>query len=364
MGIVHADCDLVPGLGALGRDVDPPTFPCSYGLSLAYAGLTAPCKQSSLLDRLQSKHSSQMRSFETQAGLYDCSWNEANQGQVLTAGTDGVIKLWDLGTRDGFPVGDWREHTREVSGVDWNLVSKDIFASASWDSTVRIWSPRSQASLRVITDHAERGGPSSSVYGAIWAPHSPKLLLSFSGDGTARVLDTVNPQATAVKLDHHQGQEVLSGDWDKYNPNLVSTGCAGHAIFTWDLRNPSRPLATLLGHTYAIRRIQCSPHATGVLASASYDMTVLLWDSLVSSRTHGAGAIPGGRLSTIHRAGGGARAEGLMGLPESVLDVCSGHTEFVSGLSFNLFSSSLLASCAWDRKVCLWRYPPRESVFG
>lgn len=44
--------------------------------------------------------------------------------------------------------------TKEVSCVEWNLLSKDVFASASWDGTIRIWSPVTGASLRTFHDHS------------------------------------------------------------------------------------------------------------------------------------------------------------------------------------------------------------------
>lgn len=36
-----------------------------------------------------------VRDFLTQEGLYDCSWNEMNENQLVSASADGSIKLWD-----------------------------------------------------------------------------------------------------------------------------------------------------------------------------------------------------------------------------------------------------------------------------
>ncbi|CAN0541449.1 unnamed protein product, partial [Ectocarpus sp. 12 AP-2014] len=200
----------------------------------------------------------ELRSFHTQAGLFDCAWSECHPHQMATAGADGVVKLWDLGAVDGFPVADWREHTQEVSGVDWNLVSKDLFASASWDGSVKLWTPSAGVSSHTFRDHGRH-----PVYGAIWSPVNPGQLLSFSGDGTARVLDINSPGAVTV-LDGHGGAEVLAGDWDKYNHPVVATGCADRAVRTWDLRQPRQPLSVMLEHRYAVKRLRFSPHQSGV----------------------------------------------------------------------------------------------------
>jgi peroxin-7 len=37
-----------------------------------------------------------------------------------------------------FPIQNWHEHQREVFSVDWNLVTKDVFSSGSWDHTIKI----------------------------------------------------------------------------------------------------------------------------------------------------------------------------------------------------------------------------------
>jgi WD40 repeat protein len=42
----------------------------------------------------------EVRNFLTREGLYDCSWSEVNEGQLVSASADGSIKLWDLSTSE------------------------------------------------------------------------------------------------------------------------------------------------------------------------------------------------------------------------------------------------------------------------
>jgi len=80
---------------------------------------------------------------------------------------------------------------------------------------------------------------------------------------------------------------------------------------------PSSPRNVLTGHTLAVRKIAASPHTGNILASASYDMTVRIWD-----------------LET--------------GRAVSVWD---GHTEFAYGVDWSLFGEGWLGSVGWDGKV-------------
>lgn len=76
-------------------------------------------------------------SFDTQDSLYDTAWSEAHENQIAVACGDGSVKLFDISLSD-FPVMSWQEHNREVYAVSWNLVSKDTFASSSWDGTIKL----------------------------------------------------------------------------------------------------------------------------------------------------------------------------------------------------------------------------------
>jgi len=198
----------------------------------------------------------EIRHFDTQDGLYDCCWNEANENQLVSASADGSIKMWDLNARDGFPIRNWHEHSQEVSSVDWNLASKDTFISSSWDNTIKVrpslpllppplaqpcsahcpaccpplpgvqvWNPVVDQSICTYAEHQY------CVYNAIWNPHSATTFVSCSGDNTIKIFDVGQPSSVAT-IQAHQN-EVLAVDWNKYNEFLVATGSVDQTIKTW-----------------------------------------------------------------------------------------------------------------------------------
>lgn len=79
------------------------------------------------------------------------------------------------------------------------------------------------------------------------------------------------------------GTEVLSLDWNKYRPFLLASAGVDKMIKVWDCRMVKLGAGQeqvggvcevpLLGHEYAVRKVQWCPHRPDVLASSSYDMT-------------------------------------------------------------------------------------------
>lgn len=199
----------------------------------------------------------------------------------------------------------------------------------------------------------------------MFAPSQPNTIASCSTDGLLKVWDTrapvgvptaSSPTAQASLSMQAHPTEVLSLDWNKYQPHLIATGSVDRTIRIHDLRmasqsmtaptsgmptmQPTATVANLLGHEYAVRRVAWSPHSANVLASASYDMTARVW----SIDAAALGGQPG--TGTFGPAGmGGARMERIY----------DGHTEFVVGAAWSLYEEGLLATCSWDQEVHLWR---------
>jgi peroxin-7 len=82
------------------------------------------------------------------------------------------------------------------------------------------------------------------------------------------------------------------------------------------------PINVLQGHRYPVRKVKFSPHDPSILASASYDMMVIIWDTNPNS--------------------------------SQVVKIHSAHTEFAVGIDFSLHVPKLLASVGWDGRCLVW----------
>ncbi|OJD16021.1 hypothetical protein AJ78_03774 [Emergomyces pasteurianus Ep9510] len=299
-----------------------------------------------------------LKYFTTQDSLYDIAWSEIHENQALVGSGDGSIKLFDA-TVDEFPIQGWKEHSREVFSVHWNLVAKDRFCSSSWDGTVKIWSPSRPQSLLTLPTH-------SCTYSVAFSPHSPDILSCVSSDSYVRVFDLRTPASAnnhlTVQIPIHGGasvptkpgfppapascppSEALTHDWNKYRPSVLATAGVDRTIRTFDIRAPQQgPLSAMVGHEYAVRKVTWSPHLSHVLLSASYDMTCRVWSDGSDTGT------PGGDADLMR---GGLSTQPVMGRE---LGRMGRHTEFATGVDWCLFGSEgWCASCGWDERLCVW----------
>jgi peroxin-7 len=63
-----------------------------------------------------------MREFFTQDATFDVCFNESNENQLLSAGGDGVLRLWDL--MHDKPINSWAGHKGEIFSCEWNHINK------------------------------------------------------------------------------------------------------------------------------------------------------------------------------------------------------------------------------------------------
>jgi len=286
------------------------------------------------------------KTFDTNDALYDLAWSEINENQLVTACGDGSLKLFDLGLND-FPVMNFHEHKRETFSVCWNPINKDTFISSSWDGTVKIWSPTRNHSIKTLP-------VGSCTYSTSFCPSNPALISAVSSDSHLRLFDLRTPSSAKYHLvssipvhapspsagpgPANPGvappSEILTHDWNKYRDSVVATAGVDRVLRTFDIRNPAQgPLSVMLGHQYAVRKLAWSPHASDVLISGSYDMTVRLWND-------GSGA--------PHEPAQGPTLGAEMG-------IMNRHTEFVTGVDWCLFGAGgWVASVGWDERVLLW----------
>ncbi|KAJ2852514.1 peroxisomal targeting signal 2 receptor [Coemansia brasiliensis] len=259
---------------------------------------------------------SERKHFDTQDGLFDVSWNESHENQLITGSGDGSIKLWDI-TLNNHPISKWHEHKREVMSVEWNYVTKTSFISSSWDGTSKVWNPASPQSIRTFSEHQ------GCVYGSVWSPRQPDQFATCGEDKVVKLWSVNQPNGKSLATFNGHMDQVLSLDWNKYAPEQFVTSSVDRTIKIWDIRNPRGQLAMFGPFEFSVRRVKFSPFSPHYIAAAGYDMSASIWD------------VRNGSVVFVHDA----------------------HREFVFGVDWSLFHPGVMATCSWDEQVHLFKIP-------
>ncbi|CAI0653444.1 unnamed protein product, partial [Colletotrichum noveboracense] len=123
---------------------------------------------------------------------------------------------------------------------------------------------------------------------------------------------------------------VLDTDWNPFNDRIIASGSEDGKVFIWevpenftlytDAEEPGHvsPVSKLAGHSRKVGQVLFNPAAENILASASGDFTIKLWDIGTGQSTHSLK-----------------------------------HNDIVQSLSWNA-SGSLLVTTSRDKKIRVW----------
>ncbi|KAF4031604.1 WD domain G-beta repeat [Phytophthora infestans] len=161
-------------------------------------------------------------------------------------------------------------HQDAVMSLDWNNSHRNMLASGSADSTVKVWDITTQKCLYTMAHH------SSKVQSVRWNPAETTVLASASFDRTIVVLDGRQPDAFSK---FQLSGEVESIAWAPHNPSTIVASSEDGVVVGFDVRmNGSAPLFRFDAHAGAVSAISFSAQVPGLLATAGVDKTVKLWD--------------------------------------------------------------------------------------
>ncbi|XP_028656368.2 PWP2 small subunit processome component [Erpetoichthys calabaricus] len=168
---------------------------------------------------------------------------------IATGGDDGKVKVWN--TNSGFCFVTFTEHTSSVSAVTFNYTGF-VILSASLDGTVRAFDLHRYRNFRTFTSP------------------QPTQFSCLAIDGS--------------------GEIVSAGSQDYFE------------IYIWSMQT-GRLLEVLAGHEGPISSLSFNPNQA-ILASASWDKTVKIWDMSDSWKTKETLTLISDALAVVYRGDG------------------------------------------------------------
>lgn len=143
-----------------------------------------------------------------------------------------------------------------------------------------------------------------------------------------------NDSAAAVAPDGH-ADAINALAFNPRSETIVATASSDHTIGIWDMRSLKYKIHTLEGHVDAVTSLAWHPTEPSILGSGSYDRRVLFWD--------------------LSRVGEEQMPEDEADGPPELLFMHGGHTNHLADFSWNINDPWVVCSAAEDNLLQIWK---------
>ena len=219
--------------------------------------------------------------------------------EYLTASMmeSGDVQLWNLTPQfqyfetPGMSVSKQQQkpiHTIKAHGktegyaVDWSpLVATGSLLTGDVSGKIYL---TNRTTTGWVTEKNPFVASDGSVEELQWSPTEKTVFSSAGSDGFIRIWDTRQAGKPAISV-KASNTDINVISWNRKAAHLLASGYDDGQFAVWDMRNftKSAPVAELNFHKRAITSIEWHPSDDSVLAVASEDSTVTLWDLSVEA---------------------------------------------------------------------------------
>ncbi|KAF2307624.1 hypothetical protein GH714_030347 [Hevea brasiliensis] len=228
------------------------------------------------------------------------AWN-ASGSLLATCSRDKTVWIWEVMPGNEFECASVLQgHTQDVKMVKWHP-NVDVLFSCSYDNTIKVWAEDGEGDWRCVQTLGESSnGHTSTVWSLSFNAEGSKMV-TCSDDLTLKIWETDigrmvsgddhTPWSHVCTLSGYHDRTIFSVDWSR--EGIIVSGAADDAIrFFVESKDGlvNGPSYRLLlkrekAHDMDINSVQWSPGENRLLASASDDGTIKIWELATLAET-------------------------------------------------------------------------------
>ncbi|KAK6946430.1 Histone-binding protein RBBP4, N-terminal [Dillenia turbinata] len=234
-------------------------------------------------------------------------------------------------------------HEKEGFGLSWSSFKEGYLLSGSNDCKVCLWDVSGMSednkgleAMRVFEGHED------VVEHVSWHLKNENVFGSVGDDRRMIIWDLRSNKPSHSVLAHEKEVNYLA--FNPFNEWVLATASSDATVALFDIRKPAEPLHLLGGHREEVFQVEWDPNHETVLASSADDRRLMVWD-----------------LSRIGDELIDAAEDADDGPPE-LFFTHGGHKAKISDFSWNKNAPWVISSVAEDNTLQIWQIA--ESIYG